>query len=224
MELIRSFFDLELLWDFRSQLFDGLLTTVELAVVAFAVSLFPALLIALARSYGPRPLSVALFVVVSMVRSLPAIVSVVFIFFALPFVGITLSAFLSVVSAVAVVQAIYLSEVFRGGLAAVDPGQFEAARAVGLRTGAALRRVILPQAAVVAAPTFISANIQLVQNTTIAVAVGLGDLLSTALDIQTETGNPSALLAAALLYLLLLLPPLQLAKRYAARAAERGVA
>jgi polar amino acid transport system permease protein len=218
VDLIRSFFDLELLWDFRGRLLEGLLTTIELAVVAFAVSLLPGLLIALARRYGPHPLNLALLVVVSMVRSVPAIVSVVFIFFALPFVGITLSAFMSVVSAIAVVQAIYLSEVFRGALAAVDPGQFEAARAIGLRTGPALRRVILPQAAVVAAPTFISANVQLVQNTTIAVAVGLGDLLSEALDIQTETGNPSPLLAAALLYLLLLLPPLQLAKRYTARA------
>jgi polar amino acid transport system permease protein len=218
VDLIRSFFDLGLLWDFRSQLFRGMLTTVELTVVAFTVSLIPGLLIALARRYGPRPLSVVLLGLVSLVRSVPAIVSVVFIFFALPFVGVTLSAFVSVVSAIAVVQAIYLSEVFRGALAAVDPGQFEAARAIGLRTAPALRLVILPQAAVVAAPAFISANIQLVQNTTIAVAVGLGDLLSTALDIQTETGNPSALLAAALLYLLLLLPPLQLAKRYAARA------
>ena len=216
MDLIRSFFDLELLWDFRGQLLGGLLTTIELALVVFAVSLVPGLLIALARRYGPRPLDLALLLVVSTVRSVPAIVAVVFIFFALPFVGITLSAFLSVVTAVAVVQAIYLSEVFRGALAAVDRGQFEAAQALGMRTPEVLRRVILPQAAVVAAPTFISANVQLVQNTTIAVAVGLNDLLGTALDIQAETGNPSPLLAAALLYLMLLLPPLQLAKRYTA--------
>jgi polar amino acid transport system permease protein len=214
------FFNFDILKAYWPTLRDGFVVTVELAGLTFAISVIPALLVAMGRRYGPRWLDLSLLAVVTVVRSVPSVVSVVIIFFALPFVGLTFGSFVSVVIALTCVQVVYFSEVFRGGLAAIDKGQFEAAYALGMRTPAVLRRVIVPQSLAVAAPTFTSSCIQLVQNTTIAVVVALGDLLTAGLNIQTVTGNPTGLFVAALLYVLLLLPFVRLARRAERRLAR----
>ena len=137
---------------------------------------------------------------------MPAVIGVVFIYFALPFVGITLSDFVSVVLILTVIQTVYMSEVFRAALLSVDQGQIDAGRSLGMRMPGLIRHIVLPQSLVVAAPAFASSIIQLVQNTTIASVISLYDLLGEAMSVQTVTGSSAGIMASALLYLLLLLP------------------
>ena len=200
------FFNPELVWGYRWDLLQGFWITIKLGVVSFALSLLPALLVALARSYGPRVLRLPLFALVSIVRSVPAVVSVEFVYFALPFVGITLDAFFSIVLTLTAVQIVYMSEVFRGALESVDRGQFEAGYSLGLLTPSVLRLIVLPQTFTVAAPAFGSSVVQLVHNSTIASVVALPDLLGEALNLQSMTGSPAGLMWSAFLYLALLLP------------------
>ena len=156
---------------------------------------------------------------VTLVRGIPAPVGLIFVFFALPFVGITLAPFTAVTAVLVCVQVAYLSEVLRGGLKAVGRGQIDAARTLGLGFGSTLVHVVGPQTVRVAMPALASSIIQLMHNTTIASLVTLPDLLGQALDEQSISGNPSALLAVVPIYWTLSLPLTWMARR-----AERRMA
>jgi polar amino acid transport system permease protein len=192
-------------------------TTLGLFAVTLVVSLVPAMLVAVGRLYGPLPLRATLVGATYIVRAVPGVLAVLIIFYALPFVGITLDAFPSVVAMLAVIQVVYLSEVFRAALKAVDRGQFEAASALGLTAMQIFRLIVGPQAAVVAAPAFISACIQLMQNTTIASAVGLYDLLGRAQNLAVNYLDGSPVLIVAPVYLVVLLPMVRVGRRLEAR-------
>jgi polar amino acid transport system permease protein len=183
------------------------LITLALAGVTLVISVVPAALVAVGREFGPPTLAWALGASVTVVRGIPAMVGLVFVFFALPFLGITLAPFPAMAGTLVFVQVAYLSEVVRGAFQAVGRGQFEAARALGLGFWATLVHVVGPQTLRVALPAFASSTIQLFHNTTIASLVTLPDLLGQALDVQSISGNPSPLVAVVPVYWLLL-PPL----------------
>lgn len=208
-----------MVWAARHQLGAGLLVTLALAAVTLAVSIVPAALVAVARELGPRALARGLATFVILVRGVPAVVALVFVFFALPFVGITLAPFPAVAITLVCVQVAYLSEVFRGALSAVGRGQIEAARALGLGVVSTLLYVVGPQSVRVALPAFASSTIQLFHNTTIASLVTLPDLLGQSLDAQSLSGNPSPLVAVVPVYWLMLLP-----LAWTVRRAERRTA
>ena len=214
MERLAQYFDPAFVWEYREYLIDGLLVTLLLSALTFALAILPGLFVALGRRFGPPWLSVLLASLVNICRSVPTVLTVVFIYLALPFAGITLSAFASVLLSLTIMQVVYFSEVFRGGLAAVGKGQFEAAYACGLSRMVVFRKVVLPQAAAVAAPAFASSLVLLVQNTSIGSAVALNDLIGGALTVQNITGQPSPLVAAAIGYLVIILPLVRLTRRW----------
>ena len=193
--------------------------TLALAGVTLVISVVPAALVAVGREFGPPMLAWALGASVTVVRGIPAMVGLVFVFFALPFLGITLAPFPAMAGTLIVVQVAYLSEVVRGAFQAVGRGQFEAARALGLGFWATLVHVVGPQTLRVALPTFASSTIQLFHNTTIASLVTLPDLLGQALDVQSISGNPSPLVAVVPVYWLLLLPLTWIGRRVERRLA-----
>jgi polar amino acid transport system permease protein len=203
----------------RRELAAGAGVTVALVSAVLAVSIVPSALIALGREYGPRTLAWTLAALVTLVRGIPAPVGLVFVFFALPFVGITLPPFAATATILVCIQAVYLSEVIRGGLKAVGRGQVEAARTLGLGFAVTLRHVVGPQALRVATPAFASSIVQLVHNTTIASLVTLPDLLGEALDAQSISGDPSALVVVVPIYWSLLLPLTWAARRFERRLA-----
>lgn len=220
MDRLLQYFDPKYVWEYRDMLLGGLWVTLSLSVLTFLLAIGPSLLFALGRRFGPNWVEVPLTAAVNMFRSVPTVLTVMFIYLALPFAGITLSAFASVLVSLTIMQIVYFSEVFRGALAAVGKGQFDAAYACGLRTPTVFRKVILPQAALVSAPAFASSLVLLVQNTSIGSAVALNDLIGAALDIQNITGEPSPLVAAGIGYLLIIVPFVRLARRWEQRMAK----
>ena len=96
--------------------------------------------------------------------------------------------------------AAYVAEAVRSGLAAVPPGQLEAARSLGLALPQALIHVVLPQALRVALPATVGQFISLLQDTTLLSLIGLLDLLGTA---RTVMANPAFLGRNAEVYLVL---------------------
>jgi polar amino acid transport system permease protein len=174
--------------------------------------MLPAMLLALGRLYGSRALKLLLVGLTYLVRGVPGVLAILIIFYALPFVGLTLAPFWSVVLMLLIIQVVYLSEVFRAALASVDRGQFEAGTALGLTSRQIIGLIVGPQAAIVAAPIFISACIQLMQNTTIASAVGLYDLLGRAQNLAVNYLDGSPILIVAPVYILILLPVVRLGR------------
>ncbi|UFN48520.1 amino acid ABC transporter permease [Roseomonas sp. OT10] len=220
MTRLLAYLDPTPVWQFRSLLLEGLANTVALALCTLVLAIPPALAIALGRRHGPAWLATPLTGLVWLARSVPAVMLVVFIYLALPFVGPAFSAFASTLIALTVAQTVYFSEVFRGALAAIGQGQWDAAHSLGMAPLHILARVIGPQAAVVGAAPFASSLVLLVQNTSIASAIALTDLTQAALAVQNMTTQPSPLVAAGLGYLAIILPLVRLTRRWERRVAR----
>jgi polar amino acid transport system permease protein len=121
------------------------------------------------------------------------------------------------------ILAAYTAEVFRAGVEAIPKGQFEAAAALGLPFPVVLWKVILPQAVRIATPAQTSNCVAIAKDTSLASVVAMPDLLKQATDAQALFANPSPLISAALIYLMILWPLVRLVSWLEARAKKQGV-
>jgi polar amino acid transport system permease protein len=203
-------------------LLSGLFTTILLGVVSISLGLAGGLGFALVRLYGHpilRRLSIAY---IDVFRAIPLLVLLVVVYYALPFVGLRLSPFGAAATSLSLVASAYSAEIFRAGIQAVPSGQFEAGRALGLRPAPLMVRVILPQAIRIVIPPITSNSINVLKDTALASVVAMPDLLKQATQAQALSANPTPLITAAGIYLLLLLPLVRLVGLLEARwAAQR---
>ena len=210
MTLLETFFNGEVLLSSFPALMRGLMTTLALGVMSIICGTIAGLLVTLARLYGPRPLQLACVVYVDVFRALPMLVVLIVIYYALPFVGVRLSAWTSAILALSVVLSAYSSEVFRAGIEAVPKGQFEAAAALGMHFPLILFKVVLPQAMKIVIPPQTSNFVSIIKETSLASVVAMPELLKEATDAQALNANPTPLIGAALIYLALLWPLVRL--------------
>ena len=118
-----------LLLDSLPQLLWGLVVTLQIGVASIFCGLAGGLFLAVARLYAPAFFKVLIRIYVDFFRSIPLLVLLIVVYYALPFVGIKLSPFLSAVTALSLVSAAYTAEIFRAGIEAIPNGQFEASAA-----------------------------------------------------------------------------------------------
>jgi polar amino acid transport system permease protein len=203
-------------------LLSGLSTTLLLGIVSIVLGLAFGLGLALARLYGARPLRALAVAYIDVFRAIPLLVLLIVVYYALPFVGLRLSPFAAAASSLSLVSGAYSAEIFRAGIQAVPKGQFEAARALGLRPLAMMVRVVLPQAVRIVIPPLTSNSINVLKDTALASVVAMPDLLKQATQAQALAANPTPLITAAGIYLLMLLPMVRLVGLLEARwAAQR---
>ncbi|TQM99472.1 amino acid ABC transporter membrane protein (PAAT family) [Acidovorax temperans] len=210
MDLITTFFNWPVFLQALPLLLEGLGVTVVLGVVSIVAGLVSGLLLALLRLYGPAPLQVLARIYTDVFRSIPLLVLLVLVYYALPFVGVRLSSFSAAALALSMVSCAYTAEIFRAGIEAIPKGQFEAADAIGLGFFSSMRDVILPQAFRIVVPPLTSNCINVLKDTALASVVAMPDLLKQATQAQALAANPTPLIGAAVLYLLLLLPLVRL--------------
>lgn len=210
MDLITTFFNWPVFLQALPLLLEGLGVTVVLGVVSIVAGLVSGLLLALLRLYGPAPLRVLARIYTDVFRSIPLLVLLVLVYYALPFVGVRLSSFSAAALALSMVSCAYTAEIFRAGIEAIPKGQFEAADAIGLGFFSSMRDVILPQAFRIVVPPLTSNCINVLKDTALASVVAMPDLLKQATQAQALAANPTPLIGAAVLYLLLLLPLVRL--------------
>lgn len=191
-------------------LLSGLSTTILLGIVSIMLGLAFGLALALARLYGGRLLRVTAVAYIDVFRAIPLLVLLIVVYYALPFVGIRLSPFAAAASSLSLVAGAYSAEIFRAGIQAVPKGQFEAARALGLRPVPMMVRVVLPQAVRIVIPPITSNSINVLKDTALASVVAMPDLLKQATQAQALAANPTPLITAAGIYLLMLLPLVRL--------------
>ena len=185
---------------------NGLGVTLMLAAVSALGSMVIGLLIAVLRSLNSRTLNLFLKAYVDVLRSIPMIVLMVVLFFALPFAGLSLGSILSTIVALSLGYGAYASESFRAGIESVHPGQIEAARSLGLSRWQTIRMIILPQAIPVVIPPLTGNLVAMLKDTAVAAVVAAPELLKKARELYTSKTNPTALVAAALIYLAVLVP------------------
>ncbi|WP_245729499.1 amino acid ABC transporter permease [Salinihabitans flavidus] len=188
----------------------GIGNTVALALTIIIAGGIAGVLICLFRLYGPKWLRWLAIVYIDVFRAIPILVLLVLIYYALPFLGIRLNGFASATLALGLVFSSFTAEVFRAGIQAIPKGQTEASEALGLSFGVTIWKVILPQAFRIAIPPHTSNAVAIAKDTSLASVVAMPDLLKQATDAQALTANPSPLIAAAIMYLIVLLPAVRL--------------
>lgn len=208
--LLETFLNGEVMLRALPMLGRGLVNTLYLALAAILIGTTAGILVCIARLYGPKPLRLLAVGFIDIFRALPILVVLIVIYYALPFVGIRLDSFTSAALALSIVLAAFTAEVFRAGIKAIPVGQFEAADALGLPFFVTLIRVIIPQAIRIATPPQTSNCISIVKDTSLASVVAMPDLLKQATDAQALMANPSPLIAAAAIYLVILWPLVRL--------------
>ena len=206
MNLLNTFFNLRVLWESLPQLLWGLITTIEIGIVSIVAGLIGGLVLAVASLYAPAPGKILIRIYVDIFRSIPLLVLLIVVYYALPFVGIRLSPFASAVTALGLVSAAYTAEIFRAGIEAVPHGQFEAAAALGFSNRHTMSDIILPQAIRIVIPPLTNNCINVLKDTALASVVAMPDLLKQATQAQALAANPTPLIGAALIYVILLWP------------------
>jgi L-cystine transport system permease protein len=183
-------------------LYAGLVFTVPLTLISFALGLALAFIVALVRLFGP-PWTVAIVrFYVWLIRGSPLLVQLFVIFYGLPNVGIVLDPLTAAIIGFSLNVGAYNSEVIRGVIESIPKGQWEASYSIGMTRGQALRRVILPQAARVALPPLSNSFIALVKDTSLAAVLTVPEIFQAAQRIASVTYEPLILYTeAALIYL-----------------------
>ncbi|HEV3175920.1 MAG TPA: amino acid ABC transporter permease [Stellaceae bacterium] len=161
-------------------LLGGLLLTVELTFVVITLSLVCALFVALAGLSRLAPLRWLVKAYIEVIRGTPLLLQLIYVYYVLPEIGIRLDAFTAGVLALTLNYSAYISEVYRGGIQAISRGQHDAAAALGMTRGLAMRRIILPQAFRIVIPTLGNYFIGLFKDTALCSAVSIQELVFTA--------------------------------------------
>jgi glutamate transport system permease protein len=185
----------------------GTWVTIQLAIFAFIGAASFGLLIGIFRISPVPSLRVAGTAYVEGLRSMPITVLMVFFYFGLPDVKVSLSAFACAVLALGLYGGAYIAEAIRSGVNAIPAGQIEAGRAIGLTQGQLLRDIVLPQAARTVVAPMGNVFVDLVKNTSIAYTISVVEITGTATNLVSRYAKPvETFVAAGLAYLILTIP------------------
>jgi polar amino acid transport system permease protein len=196
----------------------GVVSTVGLSLAVIAVGTAAGLVAGVLR-YAPwRPLSVAIGWVVEVVRAVPLLLLLFFIFFGLPAVGVRIPTFPAAVLAMSLWMMANTAEVVRGGIQSIPRGQVEAARSLGLGWSGTMRWVVLPQALRRMLPPFVGLCTILVKDTSLAAVIGVFELTRAAQETIERTLRSFEIYGvAAAMYFAICFPLTRLSARLEAR-------
>ena len=214
-------------WDFNfllsvgPLLLKGLVNTIKLWAVALSCGLAIGLVMGLCRTAPSAVLRGVGTAYVESIRNTPGLVQLIWFFYALPILtGLQSSAWLAAAVSLSLYTGAYSAEIYRAGIASVEAGQWEAARALGFGYGNQMRYVVLPQALMRMIPAFGNRAIELAKATTLASTIAFGELLYTAKTIAEDQLRPLETYTAVTLIFTAILLPLS----YACIWLERRVA
>jgi len=193
--------------EFLPILLKGAVVTIQVTILAFILSSLLGLLLALMRLSRVAVLRRTAAIIIDVIRGLPIIVQLFYIYFVLPDFGIELTAFQAGVIGLGIAYSAYQAENFRGGIEAVDAGQREAAQAMGMRTGLLMRRVILPQAFRIALPPYGNVLVMVLKDSSLVSMITVLEMTRAGQLIASSTfENLTVYSLVAIMYLLMSLP------------------
>ncbi|MBR7954153.1 amino acid ABC transporter permease [Burkholderia cenocepacia] len=208
--------------DFLPILLKGAVVTIEITACAFVLSSVLGLILALLKVSRNRAVATAGSTIINVIRGLPIIVQLFYMYFVLPDLGVQLSAFQAGVLGLGIAYSAYQAENFRAGIEAIDRGQIEAAHAIGMRSPMIMRRVVLPQAFRIALPPYGNTLVMLLKDSSVASTITVAEITRAGQLIASSTfQNMSVYTLVALLYLALGLPLMFAVNRLGKRLALR---
>jgi len=204
--IVENYFNLDVLGRYYPSILAGYVVTVEVALLTIALGVGIGLTLAILRCLRLRVLNAIIVIYVDVFRSLPQLVVIVFVYFALPYAGVSLSPFAATVLSLAAVLSAFATEAFWAAILALPQGQWDAARSLGLGFLGTLFLVVLPQAVRIAIPLLANRAISITKGTALGTAVSLPEVLGQAESVMAIAANPSPLTLAAALYLCFFVP------------------
>lgn len=179
-------------WDDLLPLAKGALLTIVLCVTSGVIGSIAGMVLGLARTSPSRIARWISAVYVNIIRGIPILVIIFFIYFGLPLMlpDLVLSKFASAVVALSCFAAAYVAEIVRGSIEAIPEGQSEAAEALGLGYYPKFRYVILPQAMKIVVPPGIGFLIGLVKDSSLVTVIGYIELTKSGNIVSNLTGDP----------------------------------
>lgn len=208
--------------DYLPILLQGVQLTVLITVASLLVSTLLGLFWAVLRVSGIAVLAGFSAVMINILRGIPIIVQLFYIYFVLPDFGLSLTAVQAAIIGLGIAYSAYQAENFRAGIEAVDRGQVEAALSLGMGWGMTMRRVILPQAIRIALPPYGNIMIMMLKDSSQASTITVAELALQGKLIASSTfKNTSVYTMVALMYLALSLPLILLVRHLEAKGRHR---
>ncbi|CAA2109159.1 amino acid ABC transporter permease [Variovorax paradoxus] len=220
-KLVFTFFNGDIAARYLPQVLDGARVTIELGLAVIAAGLALGMLLAYLRSLPVRGLPLAVSTLVDIFRALPPLVLIILLYYALPFLGVSLGAFASTWLALTLVLAAFSEEVFWAGIESQPRGVMEAARSTGLSHTQAMVHVLLPQSCRLMVAPLTNRVIAITKGTAYGSVAALNEILNQATSATSFAGNPTPLMLGALGYLIIFLPVV-IAGRYIERRHGAG--
>lgn len=182
---------------------EGTQVTLEIFTITLAVAIPLGLLAALARISGLRPLAVLMEFYIWLMRGTPLMLQLLFVYFALPMVGIMLPDIAAALLAFILNYAAYFAEIFRAGIQSINRGQYEAAKALGMTYPQTMRRIVIPQMIRNVLPPISNETINLVKDTSLIYILAMNDLLRVARTIVQREFDMTPFVISAVFYLVM---------------------
>jgi len=204
--LVDTFFNWRVMSEYLPKIVEGFVLTIQLALAIVVSGIVCGLVLAMIRSFRVKPVNFLIITVVDVPRALPPLVIIIMFYFALPTVGIRMSAFVATWLALSLVLAAFAEEIFWAGILAVPKGQWEAARSTGLSFLQTLRFVVMPQAVRITIPPLTNRTIAITKGTALGAVIAVGEILYQAQTAYSFSYNPSPLTLGAIAYLILFIP------------------
>ena len=208
-----QFFNLEVMARYLPDVAQGFVVTIQLALLVIVSGLALGLGLAVLRAFQIRPLNWLIILFVDLFRALPPLVVLIIFYFGLPFVGLTMDAFVIAWMVLAFVLAAFAEEIYWAGITSVNKGQWEASRSTGLGFTQTLIYVVIPQAIRMTIPPLTNRTIAITKNTALASVITVEEMLTVAQTSLAYAANTSPLTMAAIGYLLIFFP-LTMASRW----------
>jgi polar amino acid transport system permease protein len=188
-------------------LIDGLYYTIALSVTAIVISVLLGLLVALPGLARQRPPRVINRVYVELVRAVPILVLILWVYYGLPQVAdISISVFWAGVLALAISDSAFQAEIFRAGIQSIDRGQHEAAHSISLSYVDKMRFVILPQAIKRILPALGNQLVYMLKMSSLVSVIGMGELTRRANELVVTEYRPLEIYTVLVIeYLVLIL-------------------
>lgn len=216
-------------WDFAvvadnfPLLLRGLVVTIELWAIAFAIGLSLGFAVSLARLSRRASVNGPAIAFVEVFRNTPVLVQLIWFYYAFPIVlGQQLSPFTAAALALVLNTSAYCAEIFRGGIVSIARGQWEGAKAIGMTRAVTMRRIILPQVMRRMLPAFTNRGIELAKVTSLASLLAVQEVMYEGRLLSSTYYRPLEILTVvALIYFVLIYPGSYLSYRLERRLAAR---
>lgn len=208
--------------EFLPILMHGVALTIIVTIGSLLLSTFLGLIWALMRVSGIGVLSGLSAGLINVIRGIPIIVLLFYLYFVMPDLGVTLTALQAAILGLGIAYSAYQAENFRAGIEAIDKGQIEAAQAIGMGWWQTMHRVVLPQAVKIVLPPYGNVMIMMLKDSSQASTITVAELALQGKLIASSTfKNTSVFTLVALMYLTMSIPLILLVRHFEKRAGQK---